>query len=54
MLFGVGMILCRGCASRVLVLSATGNVRALISGLIVTVAAQASLSGALSPLRVKI
>ncbi len=54
LMFGIGMILCRGCASRVLVLSATGNVRALISGLIVTVVAQASLSGALSPLRVKL
>lgn len=51
LLFGAGMILARGCASRLLVLSATGNVRALIAGLVVTVAAQASLSGALSPLR---
>ena len=49
--FGIGMILARGCASRLLVLSATGNVRALIAGLVVTVAAQASLSGVLSPLR---
>ncbi|MEQ9335379.1 YeeE/YedE family protein [Thalassobaculum sp.] len=51
LLFGVGMILARGCASRLLVLSATGNARALIAGLVVTVAAQASLSGVLSPLR---
>lgn len=50
-LFGVGMILARGCASRLLVLSATGNLRALTAGLIVTVVAQASLSGVLSPLR---
>ena len=50
-LFGVGMVLTRGCASRLLVLSATGNLRALLSGLIFAVAAQASLSGALSPLR---
>jgi uncharacterized membrane protein YedE/YeeE len=53
-LFGVGMILARGCASRLLVLSATGNLRALVAGLILTVAAQASLSGALSPLRLEL
>jgi len=51
LLFGSGMILARGCASRLLVLSATGNMRALISGLIITVVAQASLRGALSPVR---
>ena len=50
-LFGIGMILARGCASRLLVLSATGNQRALVAGLIVTVASQASLRGILSPLR---
>ena len=53
-LFGCGMILTRGCASRLLVLSATGNLRALLSGLIFAVAAQASLSGALAPLRLAI
>jgi len=52
LLFGIGMILARGCASRLLVLSATGNMRALVSGLVVTVVAQASLTGMLSPLRV--
>jgi uncharacterized protein len=51
LLFGVGMVLARGCASRLLVLSATGNQRALIAGLIVTVVAQASLRGVLSPAR---
>ncbi len=51
LIFGVGMILARGCASRLLVLSATGNLRALVSGLILTVVAQASLRGALSPAR---
>jgi hypothetical protein len=50
-LFGCGMILARGCASRLLVLSATGNLRALVTGLILTIVAQASLRGALSPLR---
>ena len=51
LMFGAGMILARGCASRLLVLSATGNLRALISGLILTIAAQASLRGVLSPIR---
>jgi uncharacterized membrane protein YedE/YeeE len=51
LLFGAGMIMTRGCASRLLVLSANGNLRALLSGLIFAVTAQASLSGALSPLR---
>lgn len=51
LLFGAGMVLARGCASRLLVLSATGNLRALVAGLVVTIAAQASLSGVLSPLR---
>ncbi len=50
-MFGSGMILARGCASRLLVLSATGNLRALITGLVLTLVAQASLRGALSPLR---
>jgi uncharacterized membrane protein YedE/YeeE len=50
-LFGAGMVLARGCASRLLVLSATGNLRALVSGLIVTLVAQASFRGALSPSR---
>jgi uncharacterized membrane protein YedE/YeeE len=51
LLFGGGMILARGCASRLLVLSATGNLRALISGLALTIVAQASLRGFLSPAR---
>ncbi|MGD9668073.1 MAG: YeeE/YedE family protein [Hyphomicrobiaceae bacterium] len=49
LMFGVGMVLARGCASRLLVLSATGNLRALVSGLILTLVAQASLRGVLSP-----
>jgi uncharacterized membrane protein YedE/YeeE len=51
LLFGAGMIMTRGCASRLLVLSANGNLRALLSGLIFAVTAQAALSGALSPVR---
>ncbi|MBB4284770.1 YeeE/YedE family protein [Roseospira goensis] len=51
LMFGVGMILTRGCSGRLLVLSANGNLRALLSGLIFAVTAQASLHGALSPAR---
>ena len=51
LLFGIGMILARGCSSRMLVLAANGNLRALLTGLIFAVTAQASLNGVLSPLR---
>ena len=51
LLFGAGMILARGCASRLLVLSATGNLRAVITGLVLTLTAQAALRGGLAPLR---
>ena len=51
LMFGIGMVLARGCASRLLVLSATGNMRAIVTGLVLTVVAQASLTGALAPLR---
>lgn len=51
LMFGAGMILARGCASRLLVLSATGNLRALVTGLVLTIVAQSALRGALSPAR---
>lgn len=51
LLFGSGMILARGCSSRLLILAAQGNLRSVISGLVFAVAAQASLGGALAPLR---
>lgn len=54
LLFGIGMICARGCASRLLVLSANGNLRALLSGLIFAVTAQAAYRGALAPLRAEI
>jgi uncharacterized membrane protein YedE/YeeE len=50
-LFGVGMILARRCASRLLVLATTGNLRALLLGLVFAVAAQAALHEILSPAR---
>lgn len=54
LLFGAGMVMTRGCASRLLVLSANGNLRALLSGLIFAVTAQAALGGMLAPLRQEI
>lgn len=54
LLFGTGMVLARGCASRLLVLSASGNLRAIVTGLVLTLAAQASLRGVLAPLREKL
>jgi uncharacterized membrane protein YedE/YeeE len=51
LMFGVGMILTRGCSSRILILAANGNLRALLSGLIFAVTAQAAMSGALAPMR---
>ena len=48
LLFGVGMILTRGCASRLLILSANGNLRALLSGLVFAVTVQATIAGWLS------
>lgn len=50
-LFGIGMILARGCSSRLLVLAAQGNLRALMSGLLFAVTAQAALTGVLAPVR---
>ncbi|WP_068114024.1 YeeE/YedE family protein [Tropicimonas marinistellae] len=51
LLFGMGMVLARGCSGRLLVLAATGNLRSLISGLVFAVVAQMTLHGWLSPLR---
>lgn len=53
-LFGVGMILARGCSSRLLVLAAQGNLRSVLSGLVFAVTAQAAWSGLLAPWREQI
>ncbi|MFN7723616.1 MAG: YeeE/YedE family protein [Rubrivivax sp.] len=53
-LFGMGMVLARGCSSRLLVLAAQGNLRSVVSGLVFAVTAQAAWTGALSPLRNRI
>lgn len=51
LMFGSGMTLTRACGSRMLVLSATGNLRALLSGMVFAVVAQMSRDGALSQVR---
>lgn len=51
LMFGCGMTLTRACGSRMLVLSATGNLRALLSGLVFAVVAQTARDGVLSPAR---
>jgi uncharacterized membrane protein YedE/YeeE len=51
LMFGAGMVLARGCSGRLLVLSATGNLRALLAGLVFAVTAQMSLRGVLAPVR---
>ncbi len=50
-MFGTGMVLARGCASRLLVLASCGNLRALVTGLVLTLVAQAAFTGVLSPAR---
>ncbi|MEW2914759.1 YeeE/YedE family protein [Leisingera sp. JC11] len=53
-MFGTGMVLARGCASRLLVLASCGNLRALVTGLVLTLVAQAAFTGVLSPAREKL
>lgn len=51
LLFGVGMMLTRGCASRLTVLSAQGNLRALVVLAAFAITAHATLKGVLAPMR---
>ncbi|QIL81191.1 YeeE/YedE family protein [Diaphorobacter sp. HDW4A] len=51
LLFGIGMTLARACGARALVLLAGGNLRALITLLCMAMAAQATLTGVLFPVR---
>jgi len=51
LLFGAGMILTRGCVSRLAVLTGSGNLRALLVLAIFAVVAHATLKGVLAPLR---
>lgn len=49
--FGAGMVLTRGCASRLTVLTGSGNLRALFVIVLFAITAHATLKGVLSPLR---
>ncbi|WP_050528696.1 YeeE/YedE family protein [Pseudorhodobacter aquimaris] len=49
--FGAGMVLTRGCASRLTVLTGTGNLRALTVLVVFAIAAHATMKGLLAPLR---
>lgn len=50
-MFGVGMVLTRGCVSRLTVLSGSGNLRAALVLVVFAVVAHATLKGVLAPLR---
>ena len=52
LMFGAGMILTRGCVSRLTVLSAGGNLRALLVLAVFAIVAHATLKGVLAPARV--
>lgn len=51
LIFGIGMVMARGCSGRLLVLAGTGNLRTVVAGMVFALTAQLTLSGALSPLR---
>ncbi len=51
LLFGLGMVLANGCASRALVLLGKGNLRSLVVIAIIAIFAQMTLKGLLAPLR---
>jgi len=51
LLFGAGMVLTRGCVSRLTVLSGSGNLRALTVLILFAITAHAALKGVLAPLR---
>lgn len=51
LLFGAGMVLTRGCVSRLTVLTGGGNLRALTVLLVFAITAHATLKGVLAPLR---
>lgn len=51
LLFGAGMVLTRGCVSRLTVLTGTGNLRGALVLVVFAVVAHATLKGILAPLR---
>lgn len=54
LLFGIGMVLANGCASRALVLLGKGNLRSLVVLMTIGVAAQMTLKGLLAPARLAV
>ncbi len=52
LLFGAGMVLTRGCVSRLTILAGTGNLRAALVVAVFAIVAHATLKGLLAPLRV--
>src|SRR3569623_1042161 len=54
LLFGLGMVLANGCASRALVLLGKGNLRSLVVITVIGITAQMTLKGLLAPARIAI
>jgi uncharacterized membrane protein YedE/YeeE len=54
LLFGFGMVLSNGCASRALVLLGKGNLRSLVVIVIIGIAAQMTLKGLVAPARLAV
>lgn len=51
LMFGAGMVMTRGCLSRLVVLGSSGNLRAVVVLGVAALTAQATLKGVLAPLR---
>lgn len=51
LLFGIGMVLTRGCISRLTVLTGSGNLRAALVLVVFAITAHATLKGVLAPVR---
>lgn len=51
LLFGAGMVLARGCVSRLVVLAGSGNLRAIFTVFVISLAGLATFSGFLVPVR---
>jgi hypothetical protein len=54
LLFGYGMVLANGCASRALVLLGRGNLRSLVVVLVIGIAAAITLKGVIAPARLAV
>ena len=54
LLFGYGMVLSNGCASRALVLLGRGNLRSFVVVIVIGIAAQMTLKGLIAPARIAV